>query len=284
MTQDCVSAEDCFFKYSRNAKEALNEFIKAKRSNQFCEESIINMIDIYLNPDQELMYTSLQSDGGVKQVDIENLKAADNLVKEFATKSPGPNATIQEAYVSMFTKGKMDKAIAGLNEIMANKTEYVPAMLAFSIAKSIAGKQTDAKNTLKILAKKPYGNEFSEELERAWLLMADYLIYGEDYPSAEELLRKCLRYNLSCGKAEEYLGLIDEKKQNFKGAADHYEKAWTLCMQKSPSIGYRLAFNYLKSKRYIECIDICKNILQTYPDFLKIEKEVLSKAKAALRV
>jgi len=33
-----------FFKYSCNAKEALNEFIKAKRSNQFCEESIINMI------------------------------------------------------------------------------------------------------------------------------------------------------------------------------------------------------------------------------------------------
>jgi tetratricopeptide repeat protein 21B len=273
-----------FFKYSRNAKEALNEFIKAKRGSQFCAESIINMIDIYLNPDQELMYTSLQSDGGVKQVDPENLKAADNLVKELAAKYPGPIATIQEAYVYMFTKGKMDRVHEKLQEVLTQKGEFIPALLASAIGRSIQGKQSDAKNTLKILAKKGFCNEYSEELEKAWLLQADYMIYNDNFNEADEMLKRCNRYNLSCGKAEEYLGLIDEKKQNFKGAAEHYERAWKLCMQKSPSIGYRLAFNYLKSKKYIECIDICKNILQTYPDFQKIEKEVLSKARAALRV
>jgi len=57
------------------------------------------MIEIYLNPDQELLYTSLQSDGGVKQVDPDSLKAADNLVKELAIKYPGPSTQVQEAYV-----------------------------------------------------------------------------------------------------------------------------------------------------------------------------------------
>jgi hypothetical protein len=54
-------------------------------------------------------------------------------------------------------------------------------------------------------------------------------------------------------------------------------------MKKSVSIGYRLAFNYLKAKRYIECIEICRGILEVYPNYPNIEKEVLDKAIQALR-
>ncbi len=51
------------------------------------------------------------------------------------------------------------------------------------------------------------------------------------------MLNECLRYNLACGKAAEYLGLIREKQQSHEEAAQYYENAWKLSMERSPSIG-----------------------------------------------
>ena len=75
------------------------------------------------------------------------------------------------------------------------------------------------------------------------------------------------------------MGIIKEKEHSYVDAANHYEKASKLTLEKSPSIAYRLAFNYLKAKRYIDCINICKKILQVYPDYPKIEKDILQKAR-----
>jgi tetratricopeptide repeat protein 21B len=48
-------------------------------------------------------------------------------------------------------------------------------------------------------------------------------------------------------------------------------------------VGYKLAFNYLKAKRHVEAIHICHVVLELFPDYPKIRKEVLDKARAALR-
>lgn len=50
------------------------------------------------------------------------------------------------------------------------------------------------------------------------------------------------------------MGMIKEREQAYVDAANHYEKAFNLTMRKSVSIGYRLAFNFLKARRFIECI------------------------------
>lgn len=77
--------------------------------------------------------------------------------------------------------------------------------------------------------------------------------------------------------------MIKEREQAYVDAANHYEKAFNLTMRKSVSIGYRLAFNFLKARRYIECIEICRSILEVYPNYPNIEKEVLEKAIQALK-
>ena len=38
-----------------------------------------------------------------------------------------------------------------------------------------------------------------------------------------------------------------------------------------------------KSKRYVEAIDVCHKVLSQYPDYPKIRKDVLEKARQALR-
>lgn len=48
-------------------------------------------------------------------------------------------------------------------------------------------------------------------------------------------------------------------------------------------MGYRLAFNYLKAKRFVEAIDVCKKVLQDHPTYPKIQKEILEKARMSIR-
>jgi tetratricopeptide repeat protein 21B len=50
-----------------------------------------------------------------------------------------------------------------------------------------------------------------------------------------------------------------------------------------PAIGYKLAFNYLKARRYVAAIEVCHKVLTQYPSYPKIRKEILDKARALLR-
>lgn len=79
------------------------------------------------------------------------------------------------------------------------------------------------------------------------------------------------------------MGVIREKEAAYKDAADMYEKAWLLEHEASATVGFKLAFNYLKAKRYVEAINICHKILTLYPDYPKIRSDILERAIGALR-
>ncbi len=57
------------------------------------------------------------------------------------------------------------------------------------------------------------------------------------------------------------MGLIREKEQSYADAADFYLKAFELTSRKSAGIGYRLAYNYMKAKRYVDCLEICRQVM-----------------------
>ena len=162
-------------KYKRNASEALEEFFKAKRGNNYAEEAISQMVDLYLNPDQDLLYSTI-GDGGAKQVTPQNLNAADNLIKELKARGYGNRGQIAEAYLYMFQKGKMDLAITKISDVLSRIPDHVPALLAMATARFIQGKKDEGKNALKNLSSKIYSHEHAEELERGWLMCADLLI------------------------------------------------------------------------------------------------------------
>ena len=100
---------------------------------------------------------------------------------------------------------------------------------------------------------------------------------------ATELLRKVLLHNKSSTKAYEYSGYIMEKESSYKDAAQNYEQAWKYSNKSNPTIGYKLAFNYMKAKRYTDAIDVCHDILEKYPSYPKIRKEILEKSRDNLR-
>ena len=95
--------------------------------------------------------------------------------------------------------------------------------------------------------------------------------------------RRCLASNKSCAKAWEFLGVVKEKEMSYKDAASHYENAWKYENESSAAVGYKLSFNYLKAKKYVDAIDVCHKVLQQFPDYPKIRKDVLEKARQALK-
>lgn len=121
---------------------------------------------------------------------------------------------------------QIENTIRILSDICRDNTEYIPGLLFLSIGKYLTGKQTESKNHLKLLSKKQYSSKYHEELEMSWLLYADSFIAISKFDNAEEILKKCLKYNRSCAKAEEFMGLIKEKESSYIDAALHYEKAF----------------------------------------------------------
>ena len=188
----------------------------------------------------------------------------------------------------MFTKQKsnVERALTQLMDIYNDKKDYVPALLAVAQGLIIQKQVTKARNQLKRiadLARKGYNPEFMDDFEKAWLLLSEIYIQSSKYDLASSLCHLAKDHNRSCGKAWEQLGLIYEKEQAYKDAATHYEKAWEFCNESSPAVGYRLAFNYLKAKRYVEAINICQQVLKISENYPKIRKDVLDKARQMLR-
>jgi tetratricopeptide repeat protein 21B len=80
------------------------------------------------------------------------------------------------------------------------------------------------------------------------------------------------------------MGYVMEKENSFASAAEFYEKAWFSSNETNPRVGYKLAFNYLKAKRFVDAIDVCRLVLKADPKYPKIRREILDKARACVRV
>jgi tetratricopeptide (TPR) repeat protein len=51
-------------------------------------------------------------------------------------------------------------------------------------------------------------------------------VRGGKYDLAQEMCKKCLKYNKSCAKAWELIGQVMEREQSYMDAAEHYERSW----------------------------------------------------------
>jgi len=147
----------------------------------------------------------------------------------------------------------------------------VPALVTMGLCKFIQKKSSDARNYLKTAVKdNEFQLQFADYFEKAWLLMSDYFISVNKFDLAEAELKKVLKYNRSNVKAEEMMGLIKEKMLAYVDAADHYEKAFKMSQSKNPAVGFRLSFNFLKAKRYVDTINVGKEILKVHPNYPQV--------------
>ncbi|XP_074856704.1 tetratricopeptide repeat protein 21B isoform X2 [Carettochelys insculpta] len=281
--------------YTGEPNDALRHFNRARKDSDWGQNAVYNMIEICLNPDNETVggevFENLEGDVGnstEKQESVQlAVRTAEKLLKELKPQTTQGHIQlrIMENHCLMATKQKsnVEQALNTFTEIVVAEKDHIPALLGMATAYMILKQTPRARNQLKRISKMNWNPIDAEEFEKSWLLLADIYIQSAKYDMAGELLKRCLRHNRSCCKAYEYMGYIMEKEQAYKDAAINYEMAWKYGNQTNPTIGYKLAFNYLKAKRYVEAIDICQKVLKAHPNYPKIRKEILDKARASLR-
>lgn len=269
--------------FTNDPREALIQFNQCRQDGEWGSQALTNMIEIYLNPDNGEMFSETAD---AKGDNTELVLAAEKLLKELATRGDANNKfVVLEAYTLMASKdkGRIEQALNQLLQVAQEDRDYVPALLGLANAYVLQQQLPKAKNQLKRVSKMTLIPEHAQEFEQAWLMLAQTYINSGKMDLAQELCRKCLSHNKSSAKAWEQLGVIMEKEQAYRDAADNYEQAFQLTSESSPSIGFRLAFNYLKAKRFVEAVNVCHKVLIVDPAYPKIRKEILEKAWMNLR-
>ena len=266
-----------FSRYNSEPQKALRELNFARFDNFYGESAIQNMIEIYLNPANDMIYSSiLETDYGTTP---ENVQAAKELVEELKVKGLDTSIIECQILIAAKQKAELEQAQKLLKVILQKNSQYVPGNVSMGLCLFILKKSSDARNYLKTVVKNDYQLQYADYFEQAWILMADYYISVNKYDLAEGELKKCLKYNKSNIKAEELMGLIKEKEKAYVDAATHYFKAFEMSNKKNGGVGFRLAFNYLKANRLVDAINVGKEILKVYPNFPKVKSDIIDKAR-----
>ena len=281
--------------YSGNLNGALRNFNLARQDPEWGQQALCNMIEICLNPDDEMLGDQFMDSEDIEYRDSRSmaLKTADRLLKELKNRleANGEDTLKYKLLANFRLLATQEKANIerGLEEFitMASQNMYkdhVGPILGMSTAYTLLKQSQRAKNQLKRVAKATWTFEDAEYLERCWLLLADYYIQSSKLDVASDLLGKVVQHNKACSKAYEYLGFISEKEQRYKDAVGNYENAWRFGGKTNPGIGYKLAYSLMKCKNYADAIDVGQQVLKLSPEYPKIKKDVLDKCMNNLRI
>ncbi|CAH0729262.1 unnamed protein product, partial [Brenthis ino] len=270
--------------YSGKVNAALRQLNQARRSARWTQSAAKRMVLLCLEQNSPDALSEALVANDETDTRLLALRTAEKLLTEV---SPMERKALQ-ALLQLATKQK-SSAERVLNEILPLAAEegyqddpYL--ILAIANAYNIVKQPTRAKNILKrTISSIPWTPEKADGLERCWLEVADNQISSSRMDAAKEILTKIINHNNSCAAAYQYLGFIAEKEQNYKMSAFNYDKAWIHTGKNDLAVGYKLAYSYLKMKKYPECIVVCRHILKIHPDYPKIKKDILEKAKTNLR-
>ncbi|XP_057410082.1 tetratricopeptide repeat protein 21A isoform X2 [Balaenoptera acutorostrata] len=270
--------------------EALKFLNKARKDSTWGQSATYYMVQICLNPDNEIVggeaFENLVTESK-KELEQHGVRTAEKLLREFYPHSAWGQTQLRllQSLCLLATREKanMEAALGTFIEMAQAEKDSIPALLAVAQAYSLLKQVPKARTQLKRLAKAPWTLAEAEDLEKSWLLLADIYCQGGKFDLASELLRRCMQYNKSCCKAYEYMGFIMEREQSYKDAATNYELAWKYSHHANPASGFKLAFNYLKDKRFVEAIEVCHDVLKQHPNYPRIREEILEKAQGSLR-
>ncbi|VDM95115.1 unnamed protein product [Thelazia callipaeda] len=272
--------------YTGRPNAALHLFSQARRDLEWGERAIYNMIEICLSLINKItvcdMYEYNQQSNALELQYKPGLDYRYQLIENFILLASSSQADVQKALTNFLDM------IENENTAMLSVGALLGAAQAYIIFKQVP----KAKAQLKRVLNYTWTLQDADYLEKCWLLLAGIYITQGKSDQAIAILRTVLRYNMSSVKAYEYMGFLYERDQKWFEAANNYEESWRIGKQSNPSIGkrlthvnsgYKLAHSYLKCRKLFDCIEVCHQVLQLYPDCPRIKREILDEARATLR-
>ncbi|XP_054257864.1 tetratricopeptide repeat protein 21B-like [Macrosteles quadrilineatus] len=255
--------------YSGDVNSALHHFNNARGDGEWGQQAVHNMVEICLAGEEPGTGTATRLLAQMRphSGDEENsVRLLHNLI-----------------LLASRDKQDVDLAMTDLTQLAQQETLRVGATYGLGTGYMMQKQVARARNILKRVAKATWTVEEAEYLERCWLLLADLQVQAGKHDAASELLRRTLTHNQGCHRARQLLALIAEKEQKYLEAGLQYKQAWKLSGKNDPALGFKLAFNQVKAKRYADAISTCHAVLQLNPDYPRIRKEILDKAMNHLR-
>eukprot|EP00730_Choanoeca_flexa_P019334 TRINITY_DN9437_c0_g2_i5.p1 TRINITY_DN9437_c0_g2~~TRINITY_DN9437_c0_g2_i5.p1 ORF type:complete len:1329 (+),score=492.54 TRINITY_DN9437_c0_g2_i5:125-4111(+) len=275
-------------RWMHRPNQALKRFNKARKDAVWGVRALYQMVEICLNPEHQTVGGEAMQTQPDSEAMSMGVKTAEKLLAELAGLGEASKLRyrLQKNYAVMATRDKadLDRALQAFTAMATEERDNIAVTLGLARAYLLTKNTPKARNQLKRVVKEDWTSEDAESFEGAWLLLSDIYISNGKYDLAQELLKKALQHNKSCSKAWEYTGLIMEKEQSYANAAEFYENAWEFSGKSDPAIGFKLGFNYLKAKRFVDAVDICHQVLKVDPKYPKIKKEVLDRARQGLRM
>jgi tetratricopeptide repeat protein 21B len=242
------------------------------------------MAEIYLAPD------SLLSEKRRKKMDPsvrrDRAVAAARVLSEIdqnRRRDPEHQILLAYCWMARGDQKNVDAAFDAISGILDRDPENASAILASATIFELQKVPGKTKSALQRLVRLPHRADEADAFEAAWLASAESSFAEGKFDQARELCRKCLEHNKSCVEAWELLGMICERETTAAEASECYEEAWRCGGANDPSVGFKLAFVLFKSRRMVECVDVCRAVLQKHPEYPKIKKDIMRKAQMSIR-
>uniref|UniRef100_A0A8R1DUC0 Tetratricopeptide repeat protein 21B n=2 Tax=Caenorhabditis japonica TaxID=281687 RepID=A0A8R1DUC0_CAEJA len=277
--------------FTGDPNEAVLFYSRTRKEQAWFVRAMYNTIDICLSSDENFRIT----DGGDSEFgepggEVElNAKAC---LETLRNSKADMRYQIAENLIHLHSHNKehIQTALRRLEEMAtemnAEQGEIVRSAAAlYGVAKGyVLLKQIPkAKIAIKKLNVKFWTLDEADYYEKCWLLMADIYINTSKNEQATNYLDLVLKRNCNCLKAFELYGYMREKEGKYLDASSQYEKAFKATKEKNPAFGYKLAFTYLKAKKLFACIETCSKVLKIDPNYPKIRKEIMEKARSQIR-
>ncbi|KAF8072682.1 TTC21B [Scenedesmus sp. PABB004] len=296
-------------RYGGNPRDALRHLNAARRDARWSGPALLGMAETYLNPDAldaawAEPAAAADGDGGaggaapgadaaegaaaaaqlLQQLRPADMEGSRYKARRRAPRALGPRARRRPPHAARRSKGRGDveAAVASLLDLASADANDVPVLLALAHGFMLLKQPAKARSQLKRVSKLPYRPDEGEQFERAWLALADVHVSGGALDAAQELARRCLRYNKSCARAWELLGAVAEREAAHADAAGHYERAWRLGGAAACGVGYKLAVSHLRAGRLVDAADVAAAVLRADPAFPRIRADQRSCATAAM--
>jgi hypothetical protein len=191
------------------------EFSKSKTDEVYGAKCIEQMLEIYINPDNNIMLLDLESplsqnskgNNGLLNYNSNdyNLEAIQFLLKELTIRRNDDRTQVFEAYVCMILKDTklIEKSIKNLQDILTRDEENLFAWVALSMANLITMKYNEVKTNLKVIEKGGLNIKYYNDCERGLLINAYLNMMLDNTKKAEEILAKLIN-EVNASQSKDY--------------------------------------------------------------------------------
>jgi hypothetical protein len=180
------------------------EFSKSKTDEHYGAKCIEQMLEIYINPDNNVMLIDLESplsqnskgSDGLLNYNTNDLKleAIQFLMKELTIRRNDDRTLVFDAYVCMILKDKelIEAACSKLQEIVSKDEENISACVALAMGNLLTMKYNEVKANLKIIEKNSMNIKYYNDFERGLLINAYLNMITDNTKKAEEIITRII--------------------------------------------------------------------------------------------